>query len=332
VPDPVVMETAEKSSVGRVADYLPPKLVGKTGYKKTPDGMFSSLLSLFTGHFLVLTDNIVTDDKGVSSTARDNLVNECTNMGLISALMLTIVVPLVFDNLTDWLEEDFVGSGYAYLDGWIGQQGGENAVLSSIPALHDLSLICYVVGAVGYFCSTVVTVLILLCVGEIETNAGVEEFMRNVGNGTRVPFFFFWNGNIFVIPAIIRWILSCKTLGGLITLGVAVLTLVVLVLSAATHYVRCCIQTHNAVNELDELHLSLREAEEDVNAWFEHNPETGSLQDCLLDLAGLHNKVHIGLNTVSQERVAMFWHKKNAEIIGVPLSNLDLYRMAYRAQ
>ena len=44
-------------------------------------GVCSSILSMVTGRFLVMTDLIVTEDKSVSSTARDNLVNECTNMG-----------------------------------------------------------------------------------------------------------------------------------------------------------------------------------------------------------------------------------------------------------
>ena len=57
-------------------------------------------------------------------------MNECTNLGLISALMLTIVVPMSLDNVNDWLEEDFVGSGFAYLDGWLGQHEGENQVRS----------------------------------------------------------------------------------------------------------------------------------------------------------------------------------------------------------
>ena len=36
---------------------------------------------MLSGRFLVLNDQIVTEDKGVSTAARDNLVNECTNMG-----------------------------------------------------------------------------------------------------------------------------------------------------------------------------------------------------------------------------------------------------------
>ena len=43
-------------------------------------------------------------------------MNECTNTGLISALMLTIVLPMSFESVSDWLEEDYVSSGYAFMD------------------------------------------------------------------------------------------------------------------------------------------------------------------------------------------------------------------------
>ena len=46
-------------------------------------GFCSSVLAMVTGRFLVLTDRNLIEDGGVSSSARDNLVNECTNMGLL---------------------------------------------------------------------------------------------------------------------------------------------------------------------------------------------------------------------------------------------------------
>ena len=55
-------------------------------------------------------------------------MNECTNTGLISALMLTIVLPMSFESVTDWLEEDYVGSGYAFMDSYIGQQLTETQI------------------------------------------------------------------------------------------------------------------------------------------------------------------------------------------------------------
>ena len=71
-----VPEADEKSktiSMARVAEYLPQRFVGKTGNKKAPDDLRSCAISLVTGRFLVLTDNILTEDKGVSSAARESL-------------------------------------------------------------------------------------------------------------------------------------------------------------------------------------------------------------------------------------------------------------------
>ena len=145
----------------------------------------------------MLNDNIIMEDKGVSTAARDNLVNECTNMGplakaagsvkkvsspppdikppyplicfpklrgfcrhrfrgLISALLMTVVVPMAYDNVDDWLEEDYAGSGFAFQDSWIGQQLSESALQEAVTGFHDMSLICYFVGSVGYLCSRVI--------------------------------------------------------------------------------------------------------------------------------------------------------------------------------
>eukprot|EP00439_Symbiodinium_sp_Y106_P038030 s2927_g4.t1 len=216
---------------------------------------------MLSGRFLVLSDNIVTEDKGVSTAARDNLVNECTNMGLISALMMTIVVPMAFDNVDDWLQEDFAGSGFAFQESWIGQQLSESALQEAVTGLHDMSLICYFVGSCGYLCSTIATV---------ESDSGSVEFLRRVGSGTRVPYLFWWNGAVFVFPTIVRYVCSCKTIGGLIFLILSIVILSLLILLPLNHYVRCCLCTHNCINEFEDLHLSQSEAEEDVNTWFQH--------------------------------------------------------------
>jgi hypothetical protein len=41
-------------------------------------------------------------------------------------------------------------------------------------------LIFYVLGTFGFLASTVLTVIMLLCVGEISTDSGCEEFLRRV--------------------------------------------------------------------------------------------------------------------------------------------------------
>ena len=157
---------SETIMVKRVAEYLPERLVEKTQNPKAPDSFLACITSAWTGGFMTLADNLIKNDKGITGAAQENLVNECTNTGLISALMLTIIVPMSFDSVTDWLEEDFAGSGYAFMDGYIGQQLSASQIEGALPALNDISQVLYVLGVFGFLASTILTVIMLLCVGD----------------------------------------------------------------------------------------------------------------------------------------------------------------------
>ena len=282
---------------------------------------------------MLLEDNLIKQDKHVTSGAKDNLVSECTNTGLISALMLTIVMPMSFDSVADWLEEDYVGSGFAFLDGYIGQQLSASQLENALPALNDISMVFYVLGVFGFLASTVLTVVMLLCVGEVSSDKGCQEFMRRVGHGTRGPYLLFMSGCFFAIPASIRYAAGIKTLAGLVLLFLVGCIMVFIIIAVSYWYVQACIRTHNRINEFSDLHLSQEEAQEDVEAWFRQTPKGGTLEDCLQDLAGvLENKdssqLIIGLDGISTQRVAMHYHKKNAETIGLSLSQSELYQLA----
>ena len=128
VPEPepvgevkVETEKAEAIMVKRVAEYLPSKPVEKTGNPKAGETFLACGMSQWTGNFLTLADNLIKNDKGVTGGAQENLVSECTNTGLISALLLTVIMPMSYDSITDWLEEEYPGSGFAFVDGFIGQ-------------------------------------------------------------------------------------------------------------------------------------------------------------------------------------------------------------------
>ena len=69
----------------------------------------------------------------------------------------------------------------------------------------------------------------------------------------------------------------------------------------------------------EDLRLSLSEAEEDVECWFSHNPDGGPLRDCLQELGCFvqhQNRscdVILPLDSISEHRVAYYFHKKQAE-------------------
>ena len=170
-PMPVGISNQESEDVNsikvkRVAEYLPEKRVEKTMNPKARDSPLWLLYSVLTGGYLGLSDKLITTDRKVTSGAKENIINECTNMGLISALLLTIVVPICYDSVTDWLEEDYAGSGFLFVDGYIGSLLTETQVQNGLAFLNDFALIFYVMGMLGFLYATGTTVVQLLCVGE----------------------------------------------------------------------------------------------------------------------------------------------------------------------
>jgi len=329
-------EDAKKCTVRRVAEYLPPRSVLRTGNKKANEGYFASIWSANTGGFLVLADSMIKGDesKGVVQGARDNLINECTNMGLISALMLTMILPMAYDHVNDWLEEDYPGSGFIFLDSYIGQQLGEAQVHAASPTLNDFVLVFYVIGFAGYLFSTIMTVIMLLCVGEVQTEMGCHVYLKNIGFMSRMPYLCFLMGCLFAVASALRFMVTPKTPGGLVALGLVCLFLVMGMFFGAPVLIQAAIKAHNTIHEYEDLRLSLSEAEEDVECWFSHNPDGGPLRDCLQELGCFvqhQNRscdVILPLDSISEHRVAYYFHKKQAETLGITLSPMDLYRLA----
>jgi len=94
-------------------------------------------------------------------------------------------------------------------------------------------------------------------------------------------------------------------------------------------------QANNNIASCDAQFLSLTKAEAsaDVEAWFKANPRGGTLRDCLDDLAGVSPTRYPGLvanlDKLSQFRVALEFHRRNAKLLGLTLTDADLYSMAH---
>ncbi|CAE7301830.1 unnamed protein product [Symbiodinium microadriaticum] len=338
-PEIELKEAQDNIMIPRVAEYLPEKPVQKTGNTKAIETFRNISWMQFSGTFLSLADNVITSDKGVTTGTKENLVNECTNMGLIAALMLTIVLPFSFDNINDWLEEDFPGSGFGFMDGYIGQQLTSSGIENAIGGLNDFTLVCYALSSCGFLVATGLPVLMLLCLGELGTDAGCEEFLRRVGHMTRAPYTLFVAGAfIGTVPSAVRYVLTVKTLPGLILVLIVIVTMTILCLVYTYSYVAGCVRAHNCINEFEELSLSNSEAQQDVETWFEKSGKTrGSVEDCLLDLSGIvvnpsqNSELIVNLDSFSRQCVALHYHKLRAESLGIALSQTDLYNLSCQA-
>lgn len=92
-------------------------------------------------------------------------------------------------------------------------------------------------GTFGFLASTVLTVTLLLCVGELSTDTGCEEFLRKVGRGTRAPYLLFMAGCAFAVPAVVRYAVSSRTLPGLIIVCLVLLVMSFMVIGFSYFYV-----------------------------------------------------------------------------------------------
>ena len=316
---PLEAPTVVRYPVKRVGgEYLPEKMVTKTQHDKADETFFGCIKSAVLGGFLTLTG------------AKDNVGSECANIGLVSALMLTIIVPMSYESLSDWLEEDYVGSGFAFAEGYIGEKLSEAQIGNALPWLHDVSLFFYAVGICGFLSSTVASICMLLCISEVSTDAGCAEWLRVAGVFTRAPYLLFLAGTFFMWSVLIRWLLAVKTLAGLVCLSCVCLAGYLFMVVVCLVYIRSCIKAHNRIHEFEGLHLSHSEAQEDVEAWWKQNATIdGTLEDCLDALAGklTHPNLVINLDGISKERVAMHYHKLRTESIGITLSPSELYQL-----
>jgi hypothetical protein len=167
-----------------------------------------------------------------------------------------------------------------------------------------------------------------------------------------MPYMFFGCGSLFMFASFVRWLFVLQTLGGLVASLVIGLTMGLFAFWVCIAYVRCCLQASDYAGESGKLslHLSQKEAEQDVEKWFEIAPGGGTLESCLDALATVYpNRVDsrgpamgfseksmanknmiIGLDGISELRVAIEYHRQRARIAGLELSGADLYWGAHQ--
>ena len=100
------------------------------------------------------------------------------------------------------------------MDSYIGQQLGEAQVHAASPTVNDFVLVFYVIGFAGYLFSTIMTVIMLLCVGEVQTEMGCHVYLKNIGFMSRMPYLCFLMGCLFAVASALRFMVTPKTPGG----------------------------------------------------------------------------------------------------------------------
>lgn len=331
----------------RIAKALPPKRVVAGGDKIAPAGRWTALKALLTGGFVTLgVDEGDAFTRGSTGGKRDGMMAHYNNIGLICALMLTVVIPMSYDYHNDWLSEEWLEASY------VATALGEETMATLIPILNDVSLILYAIGSAGYFFSVIMTVLVLLILTVLSDDVSSCIYDQLSGIYGRMPYMFFGGGSLFMLASFIRWLFVIQTLGGLVASSAIGLSIGMFAFWVCIAYVRCCLQAGGYAQESSKpsLHLSQQEAEQDVEKWFETAPGGGTLESCLDGLAAVYpNRVDsrglvmgfseknmanknmvIGLDGISALRVAIEYHRQRARIAGLELSGADLYWGAHQ--
>mmetsp|Transcript_121837 Transcript_121837/g.215605 ORF Transcript_121837/g.215605 Transcript_121837/m.215605 type:complete len:158 (-) Transcript_121837:69-542(-) len=148
-----------------------------------------------------------------------------------------------------------------------------------------------------------------------------------------MPLAFFIGGCVFVtLGAATRMICHPKTQVGWIVMLLSLSLSVFIQWGMTAGMGRAFLRTANTLAEFDELHLHTKDAQHDVDLWFNHTPTGGSLDACMhalgAEVISEGCRVVVGLNSISKEKVAMCYHRKKAEIMGVELSNSELYQIS----
>lgn len=333
--------------VERVANGLPPKTIVVTGGMRAPAGNWTALKSLLTGNFVTLgADELDAFTRGNTGGKREDIMTNNNNIGLICALMLTVVIPMSYDYANDWLSEEALESSF------LATALGEEAMVSVSPILSDFSLIMYVVGSAGYFFSVIMSVLNLLLATALSDDMTSCIYENLAGIYGRMPYLFFAGGSLFMLASFVRWLFVLQTLGGVVASLAMGLTLGSFALWVCMKYVKCCLQAEGyaQVCRKQALHLNQQEAKEDVKKWLEIAPGCGTLESCLDSLAALYpngrsettgtvgfseksmgkKNMVIGLDGSSELRVAIEYHRQRARMAGLELLDTDLYWGAHR--
>jgi len=182
----------------RSAAYLPPTLVRNAGPPPCKRvGWFAAFRAWITGAHLTLGDE--------REGSRQQVLDENINLGVISALFATMVLPMAFENVADLVspeeEADFLQSGFVKA---FDIEAGEVGRIKS-----DITHFSFWLSSLAILTSLVICVTNLLGVNELGNDDRVYLFLSRMGFWARAPYVTLLLGVTFALPGIgLRWAIS----------------------------------------------------------------------------------------------------------------------------
>jgi len=316
----------------RVAEYLPSR-IGKpnSGASAPKVSYFGALWKLCTGSFLTLTENYACE--GPVDGIKQSVFDENVNLAVISALLLTLVVPMFFESWEDYLSEDFDGSGTLFIEGYIGSRLDENAVKVATRWLADIGHCFYLLSTGGFLFSTLASVYILLCVNEIGSDNGVSVFLRQMGAAIKLPYIFFSFGMVCFGAILLRCVFTVRSLEVLIIEMVGIVPMVSCFCFVSQIYcVQCTCHALHEIHNYEPLALTPAEVHEDVELYLQKAGPSAEMADCLFNLqARTPTGALVSLSSVTTALVKAAYHRKMLEWMGFEIPDSAIYQITRNA-
>jgi len=290
------------------------------------------MITMVSGAFLTLHE----DSKGVDGM-KQNICDGVGNLGVVSALLLTLVVPMFYGSIDDFLvkrDEDYQSSGAAILDSWLCRQFDHDRIDDISRGLANLMHASYVISLVAFLFSTLSSVYILLCVNGLGDDNGAALFVQHMGKAIRLPYIFFTGGMAMFGGVLARLIFTVRSLEAMIIELVVAGVMVTSCCGLSQFYcVHCtCITLYNTSTH-EPLVLTPTEVEEDVLAYFENAGPCAALEECLWSLqARTKAGACVPLSSVTRVLAKAAYHRKMVQILGLIVPDEAIYQVSSAAR
>lgn len=317
--------------LSRNREYLPERACQRSDAEQAdPVSWPRAYYYLLSGKFLETSDSSL---KHIKKHSQD----EAMNMGLISALFLTIFVPLLTENASDFMEESYNDAGTDIEASWFfsmlrdaGFANVEECDGSCFEAkfenvIFDVSLLLYGLPAWSLAMTTVGSLIVMLIYGQLKSDESVNTFRKMVGNPMRLVFLSCVAALLGGVGLFIRFACLVRSWWAaiLITLVFAFFGFGLL------HFVMVKSVKGLVTVSQDEglflpLSLSLEDVREDVALYLRHAGEEANLDGAIDAMCGVTpSGTIVELGGVSQTRVQVEWRKQFASLLGIDARELQ---------
>jgi hypothetical protein len=321
-PDSPTVEKRQSTSdlptetLPRAVSYLEPVQVVKRNVSHKPVGMLRAEFLMWTAGFI--TDE--EEDLGDITKLREVVFNESANMGIISALVATLVFPMWLENGGDYL-------GESEFEGLLADAAGHAWMEANANWLADISTFAYFASSVSFFFSVLASIYVLLGVNSMPTDEAVGNFVKNMGFAMKLPYLFFQMGMICFISIIMRAVFEMKTYAYVVLIAVIVLPLVTTFhFLSQNRAIRSLWNARAGCLAYTPFMLTKSAVELEVKAYFEHAVDQVCLQECLRGMQAIApDGARVPVAPLTANMVTICFHKRRAAMLGLELSDADIY-------